>query len=763
MSESNQPERIRNSVFGGAGIVLQADTVGGDVHLHGRRGLIDGPPRQLPADVRGFVGRESDLKKLDSLAAVGPDQSGTVIISALAGSPGVGKTALALHWAHRVHEQYADGQLYVNLRGYDPLRPLSPEEAIEGFLIGLGVSPEDIPRGLDALTGLYRSVLANRRVLVVLDNARDFGQILPLLPGSPSCTVIVTSRNHMSDLVARTGASRLIVDVLSPNEAEALLREIIGGGCAEEDPQDLAELVRLCGYLPLALRIAAERAATDSYSTIADLNGELTTERHRLDALTTHGDESTDIRCVFSWSYRSLAPELARTFRLLGLHPGPDVSVGAAAALIDVRLTDAKRSLEMLASAHLLERTGRDRFQFHDLLRAYAAELAEANDSPDTRDDAVRRVLDWYLRVAVNASQVVYPNRRLVQPGPQRLTDAPLAFDGRDQALDWYAAERANLLAAIQAAVVMPYDLGWKLPVVMTDLLWKQRWENVVVILDKALTIASDLGDREGEICIIENFADHALDFEEWDDATEYFSRILLAAHEIDAPYFVGWALNGLGCSPRGLDRVDAATSYLNQALESFRATANRGAEATVLANIGNVLRRQGRLADAVTWCQHSLSVCQAIGDAWREAWTERVLGMVYLDLDDVDEAMSHFVRALTINREFDNRFDSARTLTCIGDALETAGQRLEANQAWKQAAVIFEDLGAPQLKTVTTKIGHHATGSAHREQRNDQDVAIPVGGSQQNVITAPLTEAPPGEVNQELDSPTTPNPQVDD
>ncbi|WP_158884540.1 ATP-binding protein [Amycolatopsis anabasis] len=402
-------------------------------------------PHQLPADVRGFTGRSGYLEKLDALIPEAENHGDrAVVISAIAGTAGVGKTALAVHWAHRVRDRFPDGQLYTNLCGYDHAGvPADPDAVLENFLHALDVPAEKVPGDLAAKQCLYRSVLAGRRMLIVLDNACSAEQIRPLLPGEGTCLVVVTSRNRLSGLVAREGAERVTLDVLPLAEAVELLRSILG---SDRDRTAILEsLAELCVRLPLALRIVAERAATSAVP-LTELVAELTDERSRLDALTPDGDEDTTaVRAVFSWSYRALPPPDARVFRLLGLHPGPDLGLHAAAALAGVSQAETRRRLDRLVGAHMLERHGR-RFRFHDLLRVYAAERAHEDETATERDAARRRMLDWYLHTASAATTAVGHDSQLrLEPVSPGIT--PLTFDTPGQVATWYAAEYRNLEA----------------------------------------------------------------------------------------------------------------------------------------------------------------------------------------------------------------------------------------------------------------------------------------------------------------------------
>jgi DNA-binding SARP family transcriptional activator len=354
-------------------------------------------PRQLPGIAANFTGRAAELAALDGmLREAGDEEPGTVVISAIGGTAGVGKTALAVRWAHRVAGQFPDGQLYVNLRGFDPSgSPVDAAEVIRRFLGVLGVAPERIPPDLAAQACLYRSLLAGRKLLIVLDNARDEQQVRPLLPADPGCLVLATSRNALTGLAAAEGARLLPVHVLAPAEARQMLTARLGCQRAEADPVAVAEIARLCAYLPLALSVAAARAAARPGLPLAALATELRADCSRLDALDS-GDPTVSVRDVFSWSYQGLSDPARRMFRLLGVHPGPDISAAAAASLVGANQAETDRCLAELTRAHLLAEHRPSRYTFHDLLRVYAAEQAAATGAGEARRWGGRRGPDLH-------------------------------------------------------------------------------------------------------------------------------------------------------------------------------------------------------------------------------------------------------------------------------------------------------------------------------------------------------------------------------
>src|SRR6266540_1832695 len=403
-------------------------------------------PRELPLDVYGFTGRSEELAELDRLLAATQADSSAVVISAVAGAGGVGKTALAVHWAHEISDRFPDGQLYVDLRGYDPDQPLEAADVLASFLRALGLDGAEIPYDEGERAARFRSLVAGRRMLILLDNALSADQVRLLLPGTPTCFVLVTSRDSLAALVARHGARRVDLDLLASPEAVRLLRTLIGSR-VDAEPAAAVALAQACARLPLALRLAAEIAVGRPTARLAELVVELADEHSRLDLLDAAADNRTAVRAVFSWSYQHLPPDVAGAFRLLGQHPGGDFDTYAAAALVDTDLDEASRLIQALTRGHLLQESAPGRYRMHDLIRMYAAELAGDDPAPRTR------LFDHYLSTVAAAMDTLYPAERYRRPvvAPPA-TPAP---DVGDSALAraWLDAERANLVAATTHSV----------------------------------------------------------------------------------------------------------------------------------------------------------------------------------------------------------------------------------------------------------------------------------------------------------------------
>lgn len=422
-------------------------------------------PRQLPAALRRFTGRASELAALSDLLERDPAEAAGVVIAALTGMAGIGKTALAVHWAHRVADRFPDGQLFVDLRGFGPCDiPVTPTQAVCGFLTALGVPTARVPPDADGQAALFRSLLAGRRMLIVLDNAQCADQVRPLLPGAPGCLVLVTSRNRLTGLAAAEGAHLFTLGVLTEGESRELLAKNLGAGRAAAEPAAVSELIALCARLPLALCDVAARAAARPSLPLAALAAEMRDVQGRLDSLET-GESTTSVRIVFSWSKARLSESAARMFRLLGVHPGPDITVPAAASLAGVPRSQAYLALAELCDEHLLTEHAPGRYACHELLRAYAAEQAHTRHSEAERRAAVHRLLDHYLHSAEEAALCLDPGRVRLTRDPPAPGVLPEEIDDRELAVQWFENERHVLLAAIyQAAEEGCAPHAWMLP-----------------------------------------------------------------------------------------------------------------------------------------------------------------------------------------------------------------------------------------------------------------------------------------------------------
>jgi DNA-binding SARP family transcriptional activator/Tfp pilus assembly protein PilF len=658
-------------------------------------------PRELPGSVAHFIGRTDELMTLTALLdRQARPVPGMIVISVIGGTAGVGKTALALHWAHQVAERFPDGQLYVDLRGYDPERPLAAADALAGFLRALGVPGRDIPAEQAERAGRYRSFLAGRRMLVVLDNAGSEEQVRPLLPGTAECAVVVTSRDSLAGLVARDGAARLDLDPLPFEDALELLRALIGER-VDADRDAAATLAAQCCRLPLALRINAERVAARPGASLTDLVGELADQRRRLEFLAAGGDPRTAVRAVFSWSYSHLDNDAARAFRLLGLHPGPDFDLYAAAALTATStFRQAGCLLDVLARAYLIRQEGPCYYGMHDLLRAYARELATTEDSAGVRQAGLTTLFDYYLYTAASAMDIIYPADRHRRPRiPSPATPVPQLADAT-AALAWLDTERTNLVTvAIHAA-----DHGWPSHVIrLAATIF--RYLNTGGYFPQAFTIqnnarraASDSGDLAGETASLINLGMLHQQQSRYQQASLHFQKALEMARQAGDRASEAQAVGSLGLIDEEQGRLREAARRYRAAAALHRELGDRIGEARNLANLGFIDEMQGRLQEATGHLEQALALYQGTGDP-TTASTMIGLGEVELRQGHHEQAAALFTEALAQFRAGKHRTGEAFALHGLGTVELRRGHYDQATANFRETLALAREFGDPSLE----------------------------------------------------------------
>jgi DNA-binding SARP family transcriptional activator len=657
-------------------------------------------PRQLRAAVRHFVGRADELEALSALLAQRVCEGGATV-STIDGTAGIGKTALAVHWAQLHADRFPDGQLFVNLRGFDPAgAPMASGEAVRRFLVALGVPPEHIPADPEEQAALYRSRLAARRVLIVLDNARDAEQVRPLLPGSPDCLVLVTSRNQLGGLVALDGAVPLTLGLLTPDEARDLLTARLGKRSAGPDGRAADELIDLCARLPLALNIAAAHAALQPARPLSELVDELRDARRRLDTLSI-GENAADVRTVFSWSYHALDQETARVFRLLGVHPGPDISLLAAASLTALEPEDTRRILDQLTRAHLLTEPHPGRYTFHDLLRAYALEQARIRDPQAEREAALQRVCDFYIHTAFAADHLLHPYRpplKLEPPAPGVRIHAGRPSDVAG-ALAWFDAEHSNLLAAQRAAAAQrwhpaAWQLAWTLS---TFHVRRGHRHDELAAWRIGLESAAHLPDPAADVRAHRLFGRAHTELGRHHEAIEQLHRALTLA---DRARILGeqalthrtlaWAWERRGDARRALH-------HAAQALYLLRTTDEPVWEAGTLNQMGLYAARLGDYDNARAYCRAALAIYQGHDDPTGIADTALSLGYIEHHTGCHRQAIGHYGRALAVFRAIGNIYQSADILDHLGYPCAALGQSDRARAFWRQAVELYSQQGRIQ------------------------------------------------------------------
>jgi DNA-binding SARP family transcriptional activator/tetratricopeptide (TPR) repeat protein len=662
-------------------------------------------PAQLPPAVPGFAGRARELARLDQLLASRAPDRVAVAITSIDGTAGVGKTTLAVYWAHRVADRFPDGQLYVNLRGFGPDgTAVEPTDAVRGFLDALGVPVHRVPTELGAQTALYRSLLFGRRMLVVLDNARDADQVRPLLPGAPGCLVLVTSRNQLASLVAVEGAQPLTLGVLTDAEAFELLAGRLGTDRLAAERQPVDEIVTRSARLPLALAIVAARVATRPGFPLYAIAAELRDRHPRLDVL-TGGDETADMRAVFSWSYQALTDPAARLFRLLGIHPGPDITVAAAASLAAVPEPQVRPLLGQLAAGHLIAEHAPGRFGLHDLLRIYAAEQAAANVAE--RGEARRRMLDHYLHTARTAASRLDQNRDPITlpaaaPGvsPEDLADLA-------EATGWFRAEYPVLIAVIELAADAGLDVHvWQLAWTLMDYFNRSgRWLDQADTFRSAVEAAGRLGDQPAEGYARRILARALGRLQRYDDAHQQLQVALELFAALRDP--VGEAHTHLGLSwilaQQG--RCAEALGQDRRALALFEAERHLVGQARALNNIGWWLTQRGDYLAALEHSERALELCHRLGDRYDEALTLNCIGYAHGGLGDHRRAALCQQHAVRLYREVNHLDGEAEALTHLGDTHFRAGDLGAAREAWRRALDILDLLGHPNAERVRARL----------------------------------------------------------
>lgn len=703
-------------------------------------------PAQLPATVPDFTGRASFVRELgDRLATT---EGSVMAVSALAGIGGVGKTTLAVHVAHQARKHFPDGQLYVDLQGAGS-RVAEPETVLGAFLRALGTPDSAIPDSLDERAALYRSTLDGRRILILLDNAHDTAQIRPLLPGTTGCAALVTSRVRMVDLA---GAHLVDLDVMSPEEALQLFTRIVGAERIDSERKAALDVVAACGFLPLAIRIAASRLASRRTWTVSVLAAKLADERRRLDELQA-GDLA--VKATFELGYGQLEPAQARAFRLLGLADGPDISLAAAAALLNLEVHAAEDLLESLVDTSLLESAAPGRYRYHDLVRLYARSCAERDEQPpEEKDRALSRLLDFYLATAAGVYALERPGDRLVDH-LEPTEHAGLSFKNRNSARDWLYAEAGPLLSCVRQSCA-PDTLPRAV-----DLLWcaldlgesgansKQYETTALAVLDAARAVA----DERTEVRALMTLADVHHTSGRFDQAKDEAEQVMRLVETAIDPLPGCWAPNALGIMALYQSRHDDGEKNLTLAIERFRQIEDRPGEASALCNLSRIHLATGRTESAVSLAQQGTDIYDSMGHALRSANGRYALGMaltqssqfgtaaeallealgIFRDsrqrlwegmtlfrLSEVDlasgssaDAAAKAEQALTALRGIGGEWRRGNVLTVLGRALDSIGQFGRAQVCWREALAIYDRLGSQEAAEVRALLASAASAAA--------------------------------------------------
>jgi DNA-binding SARP family transcriptional activator/tetratricopeptide (TPR) repeat protein len=656
-------------------------------------------PHQLPLDIRDFTGHDDLLRDLD-------DAAGAKVV-VLSGMPGVGKTTLAVHWAYRNRDRFPDGQLYLNANAFGTGPDVGPARALGRFLAALGVAGDRVPGDLDGRRDLLNEVLADRRVVLVLDNVRTAEQVRPLIPTTGPCVTVVTSRNRLRGLSIREGARCLTVPPLSTVDSTALLTAVVGAARATAEPDAVRGLVRLTGGLPLAVRIVGEHVAERAHVPVADLADEFSRQLLRSDG----DDEEATLQTVFAWSYDALAPGDARLFRLLGLFPGATVSVGAAAAMSGEPPPQVDVRLRGLARAHLITHDAVGRFRMHDLLKRYAADRAD-EDPADERRAAVRRLLDWYLWSTIDAARVLAPESPRVPDLVEPRGVTPQVFDTDTAAVAWCVAERANVGPVTRRAIALSlFRPAWQLAGTAHELYDRYgRQDDVLELCALGVEAARLDGHRHAESGTLVNQGSTYFAIRDHEHATESFEAALRLARGCGDRDTQTICLHNLGSVHLATGRTTAAIAAFTEVLQMFRQTGNAAGESSALHRLGISHHRLGRHVEAARYFQEALAIRTRDQAMRGQGETHAALAALFHETGDQDRAMAHCRQAIDLAvRMHDDvvRCDASTTAAEIGLATGRAGP---AERDARLAADISGDIGDPVRRAKALAVLARAT-----------------------------------------------------
>ncbi|MFJ3899490.1 AfsR/SARP family transcriptional regulator [Streptomyces sp. NPDC090083] len=666
-------------------------------------------PTQLPNDLVVFAGREPELERLaqtlDCCTTTDPRAAHIFVVT---GTAGVGKTALAVHWAHQAAPLFPDGQLYVNLRGFDaPGTALTTSTALCALLEGLGVPSDGLPASLEAKIALYRRLLAGRRVLLLLDNVRSAEDVRPLLAGAPGCLTLVTSRYQLSGLIVRDGAHYVGLDVLSDQEAGELLVKRVGSHRLAAEPEAVREIIERSGGLPLALALVSARVATRSGFPLSAIAEELRDSPTQLDAF-SHLDASLDVRSVLSWSYQDLSDQAARLFRLLSVHPGPSISLDVAAALADLTLSHTRQLLGELTHAHLVGENAPGRFSLHSLLRGYASELAHSVDATGARHAALNRVLTYYVQTSCRAALLLFP-------GLPKSTLSDIIGDGsasrsipdHASATAWFTAEYPVLPLLVEEAVAAGSDThAWQLAWLFMEFAQERgNWDDQISTLRAALKAARRARDRRGQAETHRNLARLYAATDRHQDASVHLVAALRLFEDLADLNGQARTHGVLGLVSLRQGNVDLALTSCRRALALYEEQDDRTGLAKSLNNVGWILAHLGSPGTALAHCRRALRLSQEVNDQVGEAACWDSLGYVLHELGRHREALDCYHRSLAINREIGDRRNEAETLAHVGDTHRALNEDTAAREAWERALVIQDPAAMPGAEKTRAKL----------------------------------------------------------
>ncbi|WP_372346694.1 tetratricopeptide repeat protein [Streptomyces sp. KL116D] len=655
-------------------------------------------PRQLPPGLAAFRGRADALATAYGLTAqAARAEGGHVVVAVIGGMAGVGKTTLAVHWAHQVADRFPDGQLYVNLRGFeDATRPMDPAEALGGFLAALGVSDLDMPRGTEERSALFRERTASRRLIVVLDNARDEEQVRPLLPASTGCLTVVTSRSQLSGLVAVEGATPVGLDVWTREEALSALAARIGEERCRAEPEAAAALVERCGHLALAVAIVAAQVSATPQLPLRTVVRELRGTGPLLDALSA-GARRSDVRAVFSWSYRALPPETAAFFRHLALHPGPSVSAEAAASLAGVGMREARRMLRQLSAVNLLSRDAEGRHVLHDLVRAYGVELVEQE-----KDDGLAariRLLDYLRHNADVANRFLGP-ASTAEAVPPAEGVVSVALGTREEALDWFRQEETSVSSALRSMndprllrIGMTLTQDW-----VGYYSVMGRWSEEIATKRIGLDAAQRLDEPAAVVRNAAALARALAETGRTDEADRYVELMLGQLDRI-GPVERAFAERAVGWVRGRQKRHEEALHHARRALEIYRTLGDDRSTAREMNAVAWYLALLGRYEETIALCEEAVPLLQRDGNLRIEAAAWDTMGYARQHLGRLDGAIADYRESLRVYGEAFDGYNQAEVLDHLATAQREKGDHAGARASWLRAADLLSAIHSPRAE----------------------------------------------------------------
>ncbi|MEV0675882.1 tetratricopeptide repeat protein [Actinosynnema sp. NPDC050436] len=663
-------------------------------------------PAQLPPSPE-LIGRNAVLRALDDQLHHRRHLTSATVM-ALDGQAGVGKTSLALGWAHEVKHLFPDGAFFADLHGFSPdEEPVDATDVLENVLKALGVPPDAMPATAESRSALLRTRLADTRTLLVLDNASHADQVRPLIPAAPGCLVLVTSRQRLAALAVRHGAFCVTIDPFDRADALALLRDVVGGTRVDAEPEAAEQIVELCGGLPLAVRIAAERIASSRHLTLTGLAEELSDVDQRLDVLSSDDDVDAAVRAVFSWSFRALDADAARLFRLLSLHPGREFGVACPTVLSPGQPSKTARLLNMLARGHLLQEVGPHRFRFHDLLRDYATEQVEATESVEEIAAARRHLLEWYLQAATAASHAMSPDRPFAQLKSVDTGHAPPHFATPGDAVMWCETELTNLAAATWQATALELNtVAVGLPLVLTDYLyWRNPWSTWLVPLKASLNQARRQGNVTAQAFLLSNLANGYIDQRRFEEAMQCVTEALEICQRLKNPQGRLWSHVGIGRVLQAHEEHDEAVEHYRWALDLAGEIGERWSWAVVNSYLSDAYRALGKYDVALDGFDKSVTVLRELGDRQAESCALDRIGEVHRNMGNLRSTVAYLEEALAASESVVDLWGRAALLRKLGDVQHELGEDDDARRAWKEAVQMFEDLGDARARGIRARL----------------------------------------------------------